>query len=293
MPTPIKIPPTTKLGKMKSLTVDDINRYIDPYGRISVVSNDDEIVLSPISQWDLSQKRTWPPPCSQAYCEKHFLQECLVYYSLETKKLKQKELRIDEWAAGLKKSTQKGNTTPTRVQPRRGAKETAVAKVAPAQMEPKELRKARSKLEALRREKELQLPWTLFSARVRAEIAQVSSSLYAHRQNKLRLSKSRKMKTGVIDQLDELKNSFRHERCPFERGVGVDCRYCQYRPTDLGGKEAETTRIAPVAPMHIIDAENFEKEQVAEFGGLKFAVDICGDEVKIILLDMPILELER
>lgn len=44
-----------------------------------------------------------------------------------------------------------------------------------------------------------------------------------------------------------------------------------------------------MAPMHHIDDSNIDEDQLAEFGGIKFAVDIYDDELKIILLESKFL----
>lgn len=44
--------------------------------------------------------------------------------------------------------------------------------------------------------------------------------------------------------------------------------------------------------MHHIDDSNIDEDQLAEFGGIKFAVDIYDDELKIILLESKYFNLD-
>ncbi|KAH8204293.1 hypothetical protein TruAng_001579 [Truncatella angustata] len=282
-----------------SITQNNPRHLGDPYGGLAVIAKTQGIVVSPISEWDLAQKRAWPPPLYQAYCEKHFLQECLVYYSLEAEKLEKEEARLARLVAGFGRTHGNMNASaprPTRVQPRRGAKEAAANKVAPAQTEPKELRQSRARIESFIRVRQLHLSWSEFCARLQVEITQVASTLYARQQKKHRqeTTKSKgeatRTRKDILHKLGNLERTFTHEKCPFENGVSVECRYCQCRPEGVREMEASGTRVAPVAPMHFIEEKDIEKEQVVEFGGLVFAVDLCGDEAKIILLDVPVLE---
>ncbi|KAI0129776.1 hypothetical protein BJ170DRAFT_617514 [Xylariales sp. AK1849] len=284
MPKPISIPRKSRANSNTLVLWDDT----DPYGGLGTLSRNEEIVVSPISHWDLTQKRAWPPSPYQAYCVKHFLQECLVYYSLEKEKLKREESRLIP--ADLKPNDSgKVAVKPARVQPSRGAKKVTEEKKTTLKKEPKEIREARSTLQGLSESLNLHLPWPSFTTRLEAQIAQVRSTIYAYREKTKTSTKTRKRRRSSEQVLAGEDVSFGHPSCPFEKGIRLDCRYCQYRPTDLDQRDEPPIRSAPVAPMHLIEMDNIAGEQVAQLGGLRFAVDVCGKEEKIVLLKMKTL----
>lgn len=105
----------------------------DPYGVLSAINVFDIIV--PMSPWDLSLERVWPPAPYQLYCVNHFLHECIIYYSLTSTELKRRE----EAARQLMEETNQGGT----------------------QM-----------VEALKKLKRLDLPWPVFCALLRDQIVE-------------------------------------------------------------------------------------------------------------------------
>jgi hypothetical protein len=257
-----------------------VSRLSDPYGSLATISKNEGIVISPISQWDLVQKRAWPPLTYQAYCAKHFLQECLVYYSLENKKLDYETERIIEVTASVKsKKSDKIAPTPTRVQPRRGAKKAPVSEKETSKREPKEIRDAKARIQGIRQNLQLHLSWSAFSKCIETEITTVRSVLSSHHENTTTGNQKRSKKPESIEE--EFGNKL----------VNMECRYCQLRPSCLSDlNEMAPPRIAPVAPMHIISSNEIEEEQVVRLGALEFAVGVSNEGDKIVLLAMNMVD---
>jgi hypothetical protein len=265
---------------------EGIECEMDPYGALATIFKYSETIISSGSRWDLAQKRVWPPPTFQAYCENHFIQECLVYYSIETEKINRGDVHIQGMADELRKRTHAG-ASPTRIQPDRRAKTAAADKTVP-----KEVREAKMQLETLRVERDLILSWELFCAQLQDEISRVKSTLYANRRsNDGMYAKAQGSERRIIDdRLEGPGLNSGHQNCPFGNSIGMECRYCQHRPTDWRRQDPVShTRIAPTAPMHLIETCNIGAGQVAQFGKIQFSVDICGDQAMIILLSMPVL----
>ena len=77
--------------------------------------------------------------------------------------------------------------------------------------------------------------------------------------------------------------------CPFRNSPNMHCLLCaqpRARSPVFDGHTSPPRRRAPLAPMYEIWPEELDPRQVRQFGGIKWAVDICGEEDKVVLLEM-------
>ncbi|KAK8131545.1 hypothetical protein PG984_007983 [Apiospora sp. TS-2023a] len=313
-------------------------RPSDLYGGIATVS-ECGLLISPTSEWDLKQRRVWPPAPYQAYCEKHFLQECLVYYSLEMEKIEEETERKKKEKDNNKNQVSEAETSPsttatsraahpqlqpTRVQPGRRAKGSS----APTQSETQHATSSSSRrrkyqdlsdseYERMERRQELclELSWAEFQAKVEAVIKRASKKLSRKHAKKSSPhdngttasgKKERKKKASPPEAGAEGDLLEDGDHCPLQGLIKDECRYCDHRPeiTGGGGGDADDAkrssppppppnRGAPVAPMHMLGEADFGPDQICTFGGLAFAVDVCGgaESVVVVLMEMKSLGL--
>ncbi|KAK7943660.1 uncharacterized protein PG986_012773 [Apiospora aurea] len=310
-------------------------RPSDLYGGLATVA-ESGLLISPTSEWNLKQRRVWPPTPCQAYCKNHFLQECLVYYSLEIEtieeydkkkrteknKVSEKETESLPAAAATSSTAQK---QPTRVQPRRRAKGSASASAPTGTRDygPSSSSSRRrtyqefgdDEYEKMERRQELclDISWAEFHDKLEALIKRVSKKLSRKRKRSPHVSKTAaaKKKEGSPPDSADAEGAAPDDdadHCPFQGLIKVECRYCEHRPEVKGdgdGKDAADdptrppslppNRGAPVAPMHILQAADFGPDQTCTFGGLTFAVDVCGgaESMFVVLIEMRRFDLER
>ncbi|KAK8018715.1 hypothetical protein PG991_007905 [Apiospora marii] len=321
-------------------------RPSDLYGGLATAT-ESGLLISPTSEWDLKQRRVWPPAPYQAYCEKHFLQECLVYYSLEMEKIEEHDQKIEEHDQKKKEKDKDRNQAseaeplpsitatsraapqqqqqPTRVQPGRRAKASSATarsetRAATSSSSSSSRRRAYqefsdSESEKMERRQELclELSWAEFQAKLEALIKRTSKKLGRKQAKKssphnsgTTVAGGKKKKTEACAEVGALDDGV---QCPLRGLIKVECRYCDHRPeiTDGGGSDDDSddarrsppppppNRGAPVAPMHMLGEADFGRDQACTFGGLTFAVDVCGgaESVIIVLIEMRSLDLGR
>ncbi|KAK7992800.1 hypothetical protein PG988_001594 [Apiospora saccharicola] len=308
-------------------------RPSDLYGGIATAS-ECELLISPTSEWDLKQRRVWLPAPYQAYCEKHFLQECLVYYSLEMEKIeeeterKKKDKDKDGNQASEAETSPSTTATsraahpqlqPTRVQPGRRAKgssgsarsETRIVESSSSRCRKyQELSDSEYERMERRRELCLELSWAEFQAKLEALIKKASKKLSRKQAKKSSPHNSGTPLAGKKERKRKLRRRKLARREIFLRMgttglIKVECRYCDHRPEiNGGGGDADDAnrpsppplppnRGAPVAPMHMLGEADFGPDQTCTFGGLAFAVDVCGgaESVVVVLIEMKSLGL--
>lgn len=217
------------------------------------------LLISPTSEWDLKQRRIWPPVPYQAYCEKHFIHECLVYYSLEMEKLeeehqKNKEKNMDRnqaseaetlpsITASSREATQKQQ--PTRVQPGRRAKGSSATAWSETRAIISSRRRTHQELsdseyEGLKRRQELclELSWAEFQAKLKALIKRSSKKLSRKQAKKSsphnngttapggnQKGKGTPLEAGAMGHV--IADG---DHCPLWGLIKVGCRYCDHRP---------------------------------------------------------------
>ncbi|KAK7932443.1 hypothetical protein PG985_003155 [Apiospora marii] len=310
-------------------------RPSDLYGGLATAT-ESGLLISPTSEWDLKQRRVWPPAPYQAYCEKHFLQECLVYYSLEMEKIeehdqKKKEKDKDRNQASEAEPLPSITATsraapqqqqPTRVQPGRRAKASSATGRSETRATASSSSSRRrayqdfsdSESEKIERRQELclDLSWAEFQAELEALIKRASRKLNRKQAKKssphsrATVAGGEKKKTEACAEGDALDVG---DQCPLRGLIKVECRYCDHRPEitsgDDGGDDTDDARRsppppppppnrgAPVAPMHMLGEADFGPDQACTFGGLTFAVDVCGgvESVTVVLIEMRSLDL--
>ncbi|KAK6840561.1 hypothetical protein PG995_016315 [Apiospora arundinis] len=290
-------------------------RPSDLYGGIATVT-ESGLPISPTSEWDLKQRRVWPPALCQAYCENHFLHECLVYYSLEMEKIEdddeKRKRSVENQATEPGKASSAGGTSkaalpqPRRIQPGRRAKGSSSTS---AQAESSSRNRTYQEFiddeyEKMERRQELclDIPWAKFQGKLESLIKRTNKKLYRQEEKKgsphatgasqTRKRKKNKASAEELEQEEQKQSLDQANCCPFQGPFRVGCRYCDQRPEI--GRDADNlgnpppSRGAPVAPMHILRADDFGPDQICTFGGLTFAVDVCGgtDSVTVVLIEM-------
>ncbi|KAK8098320.1 uncharacterized protein PG998_013806 [Apiospora kogelbergensis] len=310
-------------------------RPSDIYGGIATVA-ESGLPISPTSEWDLKQKRIWPPAPYQAYCEKHFLHECLVYFSLQMEKFESEEEKRKEnqtlktgKTAPVIAASKETQPKPTRVQPGRRAKGTSfppfsasaqienygkggsavVSSSSPRRRTYQEFSDDQHGKMERRQELCLDISWAKFQGGLQALIKRTNKKLGRKQAKKSSphatgaSDKQRKKKIEISGADQEEEDEEERKRpldgvpyCPLQGLIKVECRYCDHRPeirsdTDNTG-DPSPTRAAPVAPMHILQAGDFDSDQICTFGGLTFAVDVCGgiDSAAVVLIEMRNLD---
>ncbi len=241
--------------------------------------------------------RLWPPPPYQSYCKVHFIEECSVYYVLENAKFEKIKATIQE-THPPKPNVEKRPGTPTRIQPSR-AKKRVVNTPNKADLELQDGRSKKisvaaqkeiGKLEKRRTKLRLDLSCANFTKKLEKRIAHTNDTISIRRKAEKR-EKPGSSSNSNVGPVNHTKEVDPHPKCPFSPWTTMGCRYCDFN--------SQTTQIiASVAPMHLIRRGDFIPEQYGEFGGLRFAVDICTGEEKVILasmmgLDGPFDELKK
>ncbi|KAI1373150.1 hypothetical protein F4677DRAFT_430394 [Hypoxylon crocopeplum] len=215
--------------------------------------------------WNRDPSWLWPPPLYQAYCKFHFLKECSLYHLKENEDFKlinKTRTPKSRWPA-----------VPTRVQPARRAREKKWKDHpgAPNSRWNSPTRGSESNdldttLEIRHKQLQLLVPWPLYKTRLEHEIKQISD----------KLSREDKPEANESPHLDySPKNE-----------LYLQCRYCKFDPEVIDCEGSAPRRLAPPAPMHLTQLEDLREEQVGEFPGLKFAVDVHGEQEIITLLEM-------
>ncbi|KAK6199740.1 hypothetical protein LQW54_009928 [Pestalotiopsis sp. IQ-011] len=259
----------------------------DPYGVLSAINVFDIIV--PMSPWDLSLERVWPPAPYQLYCVNHFLHECIIYYSLTSTELKRREELVRQLMAETNQESTESpsSSSPTSVRPQKESASSAMLQ---------SILVMKHTVESLKKQKRLDLPWPVFCALLKDQIVEAATRRSAPWKKRQAAHGVMRDSSASAQACEEAVAFFRLSNSPIDWPCPPECRYCQQRQVDLANLSAEDAshqqRRAPMAPMHHMDDSNIDKDQLAEFGGIKFAVDIYDDEVKIILLEMPTLEAE-
>ncbi|OTA96189.1 hypothetical protein M434DRAFT_28049 [Hypoxylon sp. CO27-5] len=220
-----------------------------------------------IGDWNRDPSWLWPPPPYQPYCKLHFLKECSLYHLHENESFK----HVIEKRTPKTKSS-KWPAKPTRVQPARRAREknwkdhsgASTSRQTSSLAQGGESDEFSVALETRREQFQLQLPWPVYKTRLESRIKQISEELDRDQQNSSRLSA---LPTCV------------------NRGF-LECRYCRFNPEVIDYEGSAPRRLVPPAPMHSIQEDHVREEQIGDFGGLKFAVDVVGEHETVILLGM-------
>ncbi|KAI1496299.1 hypothetical protein F5X99DRAFT_424817 [Biscogniauxia marginata] len=225
----------------------------------------------------------WPPQLRQAYCTRHFTEtEIRMYFMLENCKFAEVISKLKKEAPKPKKSS-KWPSAPTRIQPSRRAREKVITEKVETKKTTTKRRNAaqpdtgvdpdrtRAILTQCREILEMNCPWEAFSARLTSRVKRIATRIQDAKNEQ-------KRPNGQADTPP-------YRNCPFAGELPLECRYCGWDsevPQDLGLPR----RLAPPAPMHSIESENIPIHQVGEFGGVTFAVDVCGDTETVMLLKL-------
>lgn len=230
--------------------------------------------------------RLWPPPLYQAYCRTHFIEGCSVYHEFENTrytKVKSDILRIHP---AKSKERGKGSPAPTRAQPSRAKKRPANIPTRTSveqQVDSTETISITAQREITKLDKQhtklrLDLCLADFEVGLKREITRISD-----RQCLIREPEKVKMPKLISESIAinayQVKQVIPHPNCPFTSWANMKCRYCDFTSRPIGS-------ITPVAPMHLLRYEDFSPKQCGKLGGIRFAVDICGTEEKVVLLSM-------
>ncbi|XXG95321.1 hypothetical protein Hte_001582 [Hypoxylon texense] len=212
----------------------------------------------------------WRAAPYQPYCRLHFLRECSLYHLWENIHFK---LMIDR----LPKPAGKWPTAPTRIQPARRAREKnrkdqseqAASSRTGSPASVNKSKDSHTALETRREQLQQHLPWPVYKTRLEDQVAQISKRLL-HRQ--------------------EDGPEF-HPNCPL---LGykwrLRCRYCTFKSEVVDSQASVPRKLALPAPMHFIQPDDMREEQIGGFGGLQFAVDVCGEQEIVVLLGMKTLD---
>ncbi|KAI0173065.1 hypothetical protein GGR52DRAFT_370309 [Hypoxylon sp. FL1284] len=215
----------------------------------------------------------WFAALYQPYCRLHFLRECSLYHLWENTRFK---LMADRQPMPRKPS--KWPAAPTRVQPSRRAREKnrndysekAAGSRTSSPAAGNKQKDSWSVLEARRKQLQHHLPWPVYKARLEGQLTQISERLYYHRKE---------------------DSSQLHPSCLLSYiAWRPECRYCTFKPEVVDSGCSTVRKLAQPAPMASIYDDCMQEEQMGEFGGLKFAVDICGEQETIILLGIEQLD---
>ncbi|KAI0097038.1 hypothetical protein F4776DRAFT_651179 [Hypoxylon sp. NC0597] len=249
---------------MPSTTLASIEDPADTVSQIAIAIDPSDAVSTSLltGDWNRDPSWLWPPQPYQPYCKLHFLKECSLYHLHENESFKHViEKRTPKTKSG------KWPAKPTRVQPARRAREknwkdnpgasTNRRTSSPARGDkPDEFSIA---LETRREQFQLHLPWPVYKTRVENLIKQISEQLQRDQGNSSQLS------TSVGLEL-------------------LECRYCGFNPEVIDNEGCAPRRLAPPAPMHCIQEDDMREEQIGDFGGLKFAVNVVGEHEAVIPL---------
>lgn len=221
---------------------------------------------SPINRQIPDSLVFWRAGLYQPYCRLHFLRECSLYHLRSTSHFK---VMIERLPNPTKAS--KWPAAPTRVQPARRAREKgrkdqseqAARSRTSSPVGASKSKDPRAAFEALRELFQHHLPWPLYKTRLEDRIVQISERLHHH---------------------SEGDDSESHSNCSYK--WRMECRYCTFKSEVVDGPASVPRKLAEPAPMHSIHSDHMREEQIGEFGGLKFAVDVCGGRETIVLLGM-------
>ncbi|KAI2617886.1 hypothetical protein GGR54DRAFT_202261 [Hypoxylon sp. NC1633] len=245
----------------------------DAFSRIAIATEPGSYAGSASleGEWNRDPSWLWPPPTCQAYCRLHFLKECSLYHLEENVDFKH----------AVKTSTSRAKSSkwpaaPTRVQPARRAREkklndgqgTGTSRTSSPARGSKAEDPGKS-LEARLEQLQLHLAWPVYKTQLEGHINQISNRPPRESQ----LSTGSRFDSGY----------FLHE-------LGFQCRYCNFDFEVMDCDGSVRRKLAPPAPMHDIQPDDLMEGQVGGFGGLKFAVDICGDQEMVVLLGMEKLK---
>ncbi|KAI0116744.1 hypothetical protein F4814DRAFT_459020 [Daldinia grandis] len=210
----------------------------------------------------------WPPPPYQAYCKLHFLKECSLYHLWENECFK---LQVETHTLKAKKAS-KWPAAPTRVQPSRRAREKNSKDQSgmpiSRQSSPSRNSKAggtSNSLDTRREQLQLHLPWPVYKTQLEGRINKAFDAL------------RKKQESIDISGPDRAFNIEPHR-------PHLGCRYCRFDPVVTDYEGSAPRRLAPPAPMYFILLDDISQEQIGEFGGVSFAVDLSGNHEAIILL---------
>ncbi|KAI1134607.1 hypothetical protein F5Y05DRAFT_397654 [Hypoxylon sp. FL0543] len=256
---------------MSTATLVGDEEPADTYSRIAIAIGPGGVTNAGLlaGDWNRDPSWLWPPPLNQPYCKLHFLKECSLYHLHENENFKR---AIATRTPKIKKGS-KWPTKPTRIQPARRAREKNWKDHSSVSTNSRDSSPARGDnqdgfsraLETRREELQLHLPWPIYKTRLEGRINQISDLL----QKKQRDSY----------HLPYLFSSS-------SRGAAFQCRYCGFNPEVVDYEGSAPRRLAPPAPMHCIQQDGMREEQVGEFAGLKFAIDMAGEHEMVIPLGM-------
>ncbi|KAI1735634.1 hypothetical protein F4680DRAFT_469819 [Xylaria scruposa] len=240
--------------------------------------------------------RLWPSPYLQAYCLYHFLEECKTYHEQENERYN----KLVSYSRDVflkrkikEEESSKSIQAPTRRQPTRQAKQKhSVLDMTPpptpmeSQLPPAPEKPSNTPLKPARLEKE-------FKESPEGSMFRVLSQL----RRKLELHKSweeyrQLLEPKIHEKARELlvgieNGKGAHEKCIFDKPLGVDCRYCGFKDTVLDDNDATTPRkLAAPAAMHMITRASNTAESEVAFRGTNFVVDVCGENTTIILIGL-------
>ncbi|KAI1099796.1 hypothetical protein F4804DRAFT_349104 [Jackrogersella minutella] len=255
-----------------STTLVSTENIADTFSRIAIAiqPGGNARVGSSTNDWNRDPSWLWPPPLYQPYCKLHFLKECSLYHLQENENFK----RMIEARILIVKKPERWHAEPTRVQPARRAREknrkdhsgASVSSRTSSPLREDKPNELPSAFETCFQQLQLHLSWPVFKTKVEGRIEEMSK--------KLSLEKKRD-----YDHISQ-PNSY------FTYGLGVECRYCRFNPEVVDCQGSALRRLVPPAPMHSIQMGDMREEQVSEFGGLTFAVDVSGEQEMIVLLGM-------
>ncbi|KAI2607734.1 uncharacterized protein GGS25DRAFT_348350 [Hypoxylon fragiforme] len=228
-----------------------------------------------LGDWNSDPSWFWPPPFFQAYCKLHFLKECSLHHLKENEDYKHALLT----RASKPKKASKWPSEPTRVQPARRAREKNwkdqsgvgnPTSSSPTQQSRSKSAEIENSLENRHEQLQLHLAWPVYKTQIEDKIKQIYDKL---RRN---IKKERKNGTHHI-------RSFKYE-------MNLQCRYCRFNPEVADRTGSTLRKLAPPAPMHLVQPEDLEQEQFGGFGGLRFAVGLFGNQEMIVLLGMDMIK---
>ncbi|KAI4865734.1 hypothetical protein F4820DRAFT_283384 [Hypoxylon rubiginosum] len=249
-----------------------LDGFRDDYSRIAMAGEGDGS-----SAGSLTQRRApdpllcWRAAPYQPFCRFHFLRECALYHLWENSHFK---LMVDR----LPRPTKSGKwpVAPTRVQPARRAREKnrkdqseqAASSRTSSPAAASKSKDCHAALEARREQLQQHLPWPVYKTRLGDQLTQISERLL-HQQ--------------------EGDPEF-HPNCPLGYKWRLGCRYCTFKSEVVDSQASVPRKLALPAPMYLIEPKDMREEQFGEFGGLTFAVDVCGEQEIVVLLEMKKLD---
>ncbi|KAI2777786.1 hypothetical protein F4815DRAFT_495097 [Daldinia loculata] len=224
------------------------------------------------NDWNRDPSWFWPPPLYQAYCKLHFLKECSLYHLWENEYFK---LKAETHTLKTKKAS-KWPTAPTRVQPSRRAREKNLKDQPGISISRQSSLSRNNKadgtshtLDTRREQLRLHLPWPVYKTQLEGRINQAFDAVSGKKQENIDISEP--------DRASDIQPR-------------LECRYCRFDPVVLDCEGSVPRRLAPPAPMYSILPDDISEEQMGEFDGIKFAVDLSGNHEAIILLGIEKLD---